>query len=176
MKDLRFHSFLIAWMKFRVMKFRVKDQMLNAWECDTVVGVVSWPSCCRWTKKNWLALINAEAFTLLGDNDWLSLMPRHFPFGWEMIGSCFSQWQSINLRMIDSCFSQWQSINLRMIGSCFLQWQPINLRMIGSCWFWMIGCRHFPFGREKQISFGESFFMICAKIGAAEPDTSIFAT
>ena len=71
MKDLRFHSFLIAWMKFRVMKFRIKNQMLNAWECDTVVGVVSWSSCCRWMKKNWLTLINAKAFLFWARNDWL---------------------------------------------------------------------------------------------------------
>ena len=39
--------------------------------CDTVVGVVLWPSCCRWMKKNWLALINAEAFLFWVRNDWL---------------------------------------------------------------------------------------------------------
>ena len=71
MKDLRFHSFLIVWMKFRVMKFRVKDQMLNVWECDTVVDVVSWPSCCWWMKKNWLTFINAETFLFWMRNDWL---------------------------------------------------------------------------------------------------------
>ena len=92
--------FSIAWMKFRIMKFRIKDQMLNAWECDTVVGVVLWPSCCRWMKKIWLTLINAETFFFWARNDWLLLILND----WLLIFSFWVRKKMIVDHVICSCW------------------------------------------------------------------------
>ena len=130
MKDLRFHSFLIAWMKFRVMKFRIKDQMLNAWECDTVVGVILWSSCCRWMKKIWLALINAETFSFWARNDWLLFLAI-------TVNQTQNDWFLFLAMTVNQTQNDWLLLILNdclLIFSFWMRKKMIVDHVICSCW------------------------------------------